>query len=315
MSSGECLEVRKRRFGATDAEISEIGFGAGGYWSNPALDASTRASLLWAAVGCGVNWIDTGPTYSGGDAERHLGELLGARRDDLFLATKVGTKLTDGGFVTDFTPGAMRESLQGSLERLRTDRVDLLSMHSPTLDHVTNEDTLGALAAFKSEGSVRFLGLSPAHRYGLDVARAAIASGVFDGLMLTYNVTSPPATEEVIGQAARAGIAVLAKLPLGRAIFDRSWRRVRSRADLWYVLRGLRTMRRAVLGSRKYGFLNEVEGSTAAQVALRYVLDNPNVTSAVPGTVKLQHLRQNIAVSQSPPLSGELTERIRRAAA
>jgi aryl-alcohol dehydrogenase-like predicted oxidoreductase len=162
---------------------------------------------------------------------------------------------------------------------------------------------------------VRFLGLSPAHRYGLDVARAAIASGVFDGLMLTYNVTSPPATEEVIEQAARAGIAVLAKLPLGRAIFDRSWRRVRSRADLWYVLRGLRTMRRAVLGSRKYGFLNEVEGSTAAQVALRYVLDNPNVTSAVPGTVKLQHLRQNIAVSQSPPLSGELTERIRRAAA
>jgi 1-deoxyxylulose-5-phosphate synthase len=160
--------------------------------------------------------VDTGPNYSGGNAEPRLGRILAGRRDRVFLATKVGSRLERGGVVKDWSPGGIRASVEASLGNLRTDHLDLVQLHSPSPDVLEDEGTLGALAALKREGLASFVGLStdPA------LAARAIELGVYDGIMITYNVLRQRASERVAEVASAAGRAVLARSPMAHAVYE-----------------------------------------------------------------------------------------------
>jgi 1-deoxyxylulose-5-phosphate synthase len=305
------MNVHRRPFGRTGRDISEIGFGCGGYWGYAVFPERDAHVILDAALEHGVDLLDTGPNYSNGHAEVRTGRLLAGRWNDLVVGTKVGTRRTSrGGVVKDFTPAGMQASIEQSLRNLRTDHVPLVQLHSPTVAELTNEETLATLVAWKRKGLVSWLGVSSGPR---EVARA-LELGVFDCVMLTYNLLHPAPSAAVIEQATRAGVAVIAKSPLGQALYSRSFLRVRSMSQLWYLARTLQHGPGPLLRARRFGFLNHVEGWRATDIALRFVLDDPRVTATVIGTTKRDHLVENLDVSNRPSLPADLRERIERTA-
>jgi len=305
------MNVRRRPFGRTGRDISEIGFGCGGYWGYPVFPERDARALLDAALERGVDLLDTGPNYSNGNAELRTGRLLAGRWGGLVVGTKVGTRRTSGGgVVKDFTPAGMQASLEQSLRNLGTDHVPLVQLHSPTLAELTNEETLATLLSWKRKGLVSWLGVSSGPR---EVARA-IELGVFDCVMLTYNLLRPAPAAAVLEPAGPAGVAVIAKSPLGQALYSRSFLRVGSLSQLWYLARTLRHGPGPLLRARRFAFLNDVEGWRATDIALRFVLDEPRVTATVIGTTRLSHLAANLDVSNRPGLPAALRERIARTA-
>ncbi len=303
------MSVETRRFGRSDDFISEIGLGCGGYWGLPAFPEDRAAAIVELALERGVTFFDTGPNYSRGNAEARLGRILEGRGDGVFLATKVGSRLEGGRTVKDWSPGGIRASAEASLRKLRTDRVQLIQFHSPSLEVLENDAAIGALVSLKEDGLASHVGLSADG----EVAQRAIELGVFDSLMLTHNVLHQSDSGQIIEKAAGAGVAVLIKSPMAHAVFGSSFYRVTSRARLWYLLRVLKNYRRDLSLSRRLRFLNHLDGWTPARAALRFVLENAHVTSAVIGTTNPEHLLESLSVSGGPPLPGEVMERIKEA--
>jgi aryl-alcohol dehydrogenase-like predicted oxidoreductase len=172
-------------------------------------DEGDAARLLDCAAELGINLIDTAPAY--GRSEERIGRLLHGRRDRWFICTKVGEHFDDTGSRWDFTPEHVRQSVHDSLERLQTDRLDIVLIHSDGRDREILEryGTLEALQGLKHAGLVRAVGIS--HK-SADGASAAIAAGC-DVIMATLN----PARQEeaeVIARAGAAGCGVLIKKAL-----------------------------------------------------------------------------------------------------
>lgn len=301
------MTVAKRSFGNTGVMVSEIGLGCGGYWGLRSFPEQRAAEIVDLALEHGVNLLDTGPNYSGGNAEPRLGRILGGRRDGVFLATKVGSRLERGRVVKDWSAGGIRASVEASLGNLRTDHLDLVQLHSPSPDVLENEGTLGALAALKQEGLVSFVGLSTDSA----LAARAIELGVFDCVMLTYNILHQRDSERVARLAEAAGKAVLARSPMAHVVYESSLFRPTSRARIWYLLRALKNFRRDVAKGRSLRFLHDWKGWHGPHAALRFVLENPCVTSAIVGTTDPRHLVDNLSVSDGPPLPADLLERLR----
>jgi 1-deoxyxylulose-5-phosphate synthase len=302
------MTVAKRSFGNTGVMVSEIWLGCGGYWGFRSFPEERAAEIVDLAIAHGVNLMDTGPNYSGGNAEPRLGRILAGRREQVFLATKVGSRLERGRVVKDWSPGGIRASVEASLGRLRTDHLDLVQLHSPSPDVLDDEGTLGALAALKREGLATFVGLSTDPK----LAVRAIELGVFDCVMVTYNILHQRAGERVAEIAAGAGRAVLARSPMAHAVYESSLFRPTSRARIWYLLRALKNFRRDVARARSLRFLRDWEGWRGPHVALRFVLENPRLTSAIIGTTNPRHLADNLSASNGPPLPRDLFERLRR---
>lgn len=289
--------------------MSEIGFGCGGFWGLPVFSEKTAESLLRQGLERGLTFLDTGPNYSGGNAEARLGRLLGGRRDGILLATKVGSRLLPGGrVVRDFTPEGMEASLRDSLERLRTDHVDLLQLHGPPLASVADERVLGALDGFVARGMIRFKGVSADGAVAAHVARC----GRFDALMTTYNVLERD-SRDTIRAAGVNGVAVLVKSPLSHHVFGRELYKVTSLAKLWYLLRVLKNYRPLVARGRRLKLHGLMPGWTEAQIALKFVLLEPAVSSAVVGTTRLDHLSESLGVTSKGELSREVLDAIERA--
>lgn len=302
------MSVAKRAFGGTGVMVSEIGFGAGGFWGLRGFPERRAAELLDLALERGVDLVDTGPNYSGGNAEPRLGRLLAGRRDRVFLGTKVGTWVRGGRVVKDWSPEAIRASVAKSLRNLGTDHLDLVQLHSPSAGVLEDDRTLGALEALKREGLVRFLGLStdPA------LAERSLGLGLFDCAMITYNVLHQRAAERVIAAAAAAGRAVLARSPMAHAVYERALFRPTSPARVWYLLRALKNFRGDLAKGRSLREARRHEGWEGPRTALRFVLEEPRLTSAIVGTTDPRHLLDNLAVSGAPPLPRDLQERLRR---
>jgi aryl-alcohol dehydrogenase-like predicted oxidoreductase len=302
------VTVARRSFGNSGVMVSEIGLGCGGYWGFRAFPEERAAEIVDLALEHGVNLMDTGPNYSDGNAEPRLGRILAGRREQVFLATKVGSRLERGRVVKDWSAGGIRASVEASLVNLRTDHIDLVQLHSPSPDVLDDEGTLGALAALKSKGLVTFLGLSTDPK----LAARAIELGVFDCVMITYNVLHQRSSGRVAEIAAAAGRAVLARSPMAHVVYEPSLFRPTSRARIWYLLRALKNFRRDLARARSLRFLRDLEGWPGPRAALRFVLENPCVTSAIVGTTDPRHLVDNLSVSNGPPLPSELFERLLR---
>jgi aryl-alcohol dehydrogenase-like predicted oxidoreductase len=207
-----------RDLGRTGMSVSVLGLGTVKLGRNEKLsypepfdlpDEAAARRLLDTAHDLGINLLDTAPAY--GTSESRLGRLLAGRRDDWLICTKVGEHFEHGRSTFDFTPDAVRASVIRSLERLRTDRLDIVLIHSDgndreILDHF---GTLDALEDLKRSGVIRAVGIS--HKT-TDGARRALEVGC-DVIMATLNLDY---REELpaIAAAAEAGCGVLIKKAL-----------------------------------------------------------------------------------------------------
>jgi aryl-alcohol dehydrogenase-like predicted oxidoreductase len=296
--------VKRRSLGRSGLQVSELSFGAGGYWGMKTFPERQAAQLVDQALEGGINVFDTGPNYSRGNAEVRLGRILKGRTENLVISTKAGSHWINNRNVKDYSPRAIENSVHASLRRLQIDHLPLLHFHGfPT----PAEPAIETALKLKERGTVGALGVST----GRGGAKKALKLGIFDALMVEYNIVDR-SLEAVISEAREAGVGVKLKSPLAQTLYSRDIFKIGAPSDVWYLLRALKNHRRKFVEGRKYRFINDVDGLAASEIALAFALNHPGVSTAVIGTVKPGHLRSNLRVPHIQ-LPAELLERIERA--
>jgi len=249
--------MEKRTLGETAWEISAIGFGA---IKLPRISKNECKILLNQALDKGINFVDTADCYD--DSEEKIGHALRARRKEFYLSTKIDER--DG-------PG-VKKKLERCLCRLKTDWIDLVFFHDvrdSEYDRIFDSGGLEALEEAKKEGKIAKIGISIHH--SLKVMKMAIESGVFSAIMLSYSTLDEDrVASDILPLAYQKGVGVIAMKPLAG---------------------GRLAERPSILKNQKFN-----NGETLAQICLRYVLSNPNITCAIPGMMKLSELNENLQV-------------------
>jgi aryl-alcohol dehydrogenase-like predicted oxidoreductase len=220
---GKGADVERRPLGRTGLDVTPIGFGTFKLGRNegikypdayPLPSEEEAAAVLNGVLDLGINLIDTAPAY--GSSEARIGAALGDRRADCVLSSKVGERWVDGGSVYDFSPTAVRDSVHESLDRLSTDHLDLLLLHSDGQDGDRQADGVlpDLLCTLRDAGLTRAVGCSGKTRDGL-MASLEWA----DVIMVEYHMTDT-SMEQVIRAAADRGVGVLIKKGLGSGHHD-----------------------------------------------------------------------------------------------
>lgn len=285
-----------RYLGDTGIKMSTIGFGCAGAWGKsvmgkPMITDKEAEDVLEKAYELGITWFDTGYNY--GFAEERLGRILEKSdiisRDKIVLSTKFGERLVDDKWIMDWSPEWMRMSVETSLERLKTDHLDLLMCHGGTVSEITPE-LIDAMHELKTKGMVRAIGTSMCNE---EMIKYVIKTKCFDFVMLRYNILMQT-QEPLIRQLTENGIGVLAGAPLAESLYSNDIFKIRRIKDLWYLARAFFNFRGYLIKGRKFTFINDVPNISAQQIALKYVLDNLDITAAVIGTTSVNHLENNV---------------------
>lgn len=290
--------MRKRTLGRTNLDVSEVGYGCGGFWGMPVFPEKVAGELVYSAIEQGITFFDTGPNYSQANAEPRLGKILNSvDKSKLVIATKTGSRYANGKHIKDYSLRSMEESAVKSLKNLELDSLPLLQVHSPD-EYQLTDDLLNNITKLKEKGIAQNIGISGDGK----VIEWAIDSNVFDTIMLTYNIIhqSPIA---LIEKAKEKGIGVLIKSPMAHGLYNNDIFKIRKLSDIWYLLRVLKNYRYDLMEGRKYSFINNAIGWKGSEVALNFVLNNDAVSCAVIGTTSLSHLQENIeAILKSLPM-------------
>jgi aryl-alcohol dehydrogenase-like predicted oxidoreductase len=284
--------MERRRLGRTDMDVSPLGFGGSeiGYES---ARQTTVTRLLNAALDAGLNVIDTAECYV--DSEALIGKAVGGRRRQFFLFTKCGHPRGFGS--GDWRPPSLLKSIERSLERLRTDAVDLIQLHSCSEAELRRGDVIAALETARQRGLTRYIGYSGDG----DAACYAVETGRFDTLQISVSVADQEALDLALPLATRYGLGVIAKRPIANA----AWRTGKRPSDgyhqeYWRRLREL-----------DYDFLRRPLLESIG-TALRFTLSVAGVHTAIVGTTKPERWRENAALLARGPLGAEELGAIRR---
>ena len=282
--------MERRHLGKTDMDVSVLGFG-GSEIGYERAGARTVARLLGSALDAGLNVIDTAECYE--ESETLIGAALGSRRSECYLLTKCGHPRGFGR--GDWRPASLLASIERSLKRLRTDRLDLIQLHSCSLAELQKGDVVEALEQVRAAGQARYIGYSGDGQ----AARYAVECGAFDTLQTSVSVADQEAIELTVPLAQRYRMGVIAKRPIANV----AWRYTR-RPDSYYEDYWMR------LKKLDYPFLREpLEAAVAT--SLRFTLSLPGVHTAIVGTTKPEHWQQDAAQLAAGPLPAREMDRIR----
>lgn len=280
----------QRRLAGSGTEVSAVGLGCASWWAQPRFSERDAVALVHAALERGVSVFDTGPSYGDGCGEARLGRALAGRpKDGLLLITKVGTERRGRRWIKDFSPQAVRASVERSRRRLGLDRLPALLLHGCPSAQI-DPPLIECLVALREQGRIGLLGLNSFAETDL---RHAAAVPEFDLLMLDYNVLHPERAA-LIAELAGQGKAIIAAAGLGRALYALDWWRIRGPRDLWYWLRALGPGRRDWLAARRLRKRLDLPGWPPAPLALRWALQNPHLSCVLFNTTRLQHLHANL---------------------
>lgn len=297
--------MEKRVLGNTGIEVSIFGFGCASVWSKAFFSEEKAIELVNTALELGINFFDTSYSYS--LAEERLGKILSQpsiNREDIVIATKCGTRLINGKYCHDWSVEWLEESVNTSLNRLGVEYVDLLHLHGPKIEDLTDEIFV-FLNQLKESGKVRAIGINS---FDTAVLEYVCETKKFDFVMLDYNILKRD-REDLIERLSNNGIGVIAGAPLAESLYSNRVFKIKSKKDLWYLLRALKNFRPHLINGFKYRFINKVESITGNQIALKYVINNPNVAAAVFGTTSLDHLKENVE-SQNKEIPQNIINRI-----
>src|SRR3954465_2466252 len=256
--------METRQLGGTDMRVGALGFGGAEIGFEKA-EPEAVARLLGEALDAGLNVVDTPECYLG--SEELIGSAVAGRRDDFYLFTKCGHPERPG--VGDWRPESLLASIERSLRRLRTDRLDLVQLHSCSEDELRQGDVVAALQEARRKAYTRDIGYSgdgPAARY-------AVECGAFDTLQTSVSIADQEAIDLTIPLAAQRNMGVIAKRPIANAAWRYAERPENAyHQPYWDRLRQL-----------DYEFLREGP-ETSAAVAMRFPLSRPRGHPALVGT-------------------------------
>ena len=304
------VELPKRKLGAQGLEVSALGLGCMGMsQSYGDADENESVATIHRALDLGVTFFDTAEVYGPYRNEELLGKTLAGRRKDVVIATKFGFRIVDGKMDgVDSRPGHVREALEGSLSRLRTDYVDLLYQHrvDPT---VPIEDVVGAMSELVREGKVRFLGLSEA---GESTIRRAHAVHPISALQSEYSLWERNLEARIIPVLRELHIGLVPFAPLGRGFLAGSVRRAEEypegdfrRGDPRFWGKNFDANMRAAEVVRD---ISRRRGATPAQVALAWLLHRGDDIVPIPGTKRRKYLEENVAAAGLTLAATEIAE-------
>jgi aryl-alcohol dehydrogenase-like predicted oxidoreductase len=290
--------MRSKRLGRDGPEISVIGFGAweagkSEEWGEPPPDEQILAAID-AVFETGIGWIDTAEVYGRGTSEEFVGQVTAGRRDQVLLFTKVAPSPSGSGFRPEQVGAACRKSL----ERLRTDHIDLYQLHWPD-PSVPIEDTWGAMAALVDEGLVRHVGVSNFDRGQIE---RCMAIRHVDSLQQEFSMFVLD-DRELIRWCGEQGIGVLAYGPLAYGLLagvismETSFADgdFRSSGETWDVLFAPDVRKRLLGVVDKLRAIAERLGLTVAQLALAWAFHQDGVTGAIAGSRNPEHVKGNAA--------------------
>jgi aryl-alcohol dehydrogenase-like predicted oxidoreductase len=290
--------MKTRKLGPSGPEVSAIGLGCMGMSAfYGGADEAQSTAVIHRALDLGVTLFDTAEMYGPHTNEILLGKALKDRRDQAFIATKFGINYNAdrSKLMVDGSPANVRRAIEGSLQRLGVDHVDLYYLHRVDPD-TPIEETVGAMAELVTEGKVRFLGLSEASP---ETLRKAHATHPITALQTEYSLWSREPEDELFAVTRELGIGFVPYSPLGRGFLSGE---IRSVDDL--APDDFRRTNPRFMGENFQKNLDLVEavkaiaadrGVTAAQLALAWVLAQGDDLIPIPGTRRVATLEQNVA--------------------
>jgi len=273
-------------------DVSVLGFGGSEIGYEHA-SRKTVAELLNSALDAGLNVIDTAECYH--SSEELIGQAVSDRRKQLYLFTKCGHP-HGFGERADWSKDSILESIQRSLGRLKTDKIDIIQLHSCSETELRKGEVIDALQTARERGYVRYIGYSGDSQ----AARYAVETGAFDTLQTSINIADQEAIDFTLPLAREKQMGVIAKRPIANAAWKTGHRPIDSyHHEYWDRLRKL-----------NYGFHKD-DLEKGISIALRFTLRVPGVHTAIVGTQKPERWQQNAKLLEEGTLDEALFREIR----
>jgi aryl-alcohol dehydrogenase-like predicted oxidoreductase len=287
----EVWTMEKRKYGNTDMRVSILGFGGAEIGFESATESQVE-KLLGSALDAGLNIIDTAECYR--TSEELIGKTVSHRRSEYYLFTKCGH--ASGLELPDWDPKMLEKSIDRSLERLKTEYVDVIHLHSCQEEILRQGDVIDVLKRAKEKGKTRYIGYSGDHKAAL----YAVQSGAFDSLETSLNIADQEAIELTLPEALKRGIGVTIKRPVANVAWRTGQKPDNEYAHTYWDR----------LQELDYDFL-EPKSDESVGNALRFTLSVPGVHTAIVGTKNPDRWVQNAKLLEKGKLEDERFAAIR----
>ncbi|MEW5920757.1 MAG: aldo/keto reductase [Bacillota bacterium] len=302
--------MKKRKLGNSGLEVSAIGLGCMGmsYGYGPAADKKEMIFLIHAAIDRGVTFFDTAEVYGPYVNEELVGEALAPFKGKVVIATKFGIKMVDGKQVLDSKRSTIRQSVEGSLKRLKVEAIDLYYQHRVD-PNVPIEEVAGVIQDLIKEGKIRYWGLSEA---GVQTIRRAHAVQPLTAIQSEYSMMWRSPEEELLPTLEELGIGFVPFSPLGKGFLtgkiDKNATFVSS--DFRSIVPRFKP-ENLEANQVLVELIKKVaagKNATSAQIALAWVLAQKPWIVPIPGTRKLERLEENIGAADIELTPEELSD-------
>ena len=281
-------------------QVTRVGLGCNNFGGR--LDLERTRAVVEAALEAGITFLDTADIYGGGGSERFLGEILEGRRDQVVLATKFGMGPDEG--MARGSREYTRHALAASLERLRTDYVDVYYYHQPD-DTTPVAETIAAMQELVEEGRVRAIGVS---NFSVEQLDEAVAAGPVAALQNHYNLLEREAEADVLPRCAELGVGFVPYFPLASGLLTGKYRRGEPPPQ------GTRLSGRSeALSDSAFDRIEALEafaqerGHTLLELAIAGLASQPGVVSVIAGATAPEQVRANAAAADWELSADDLT--------
>ena len=307
-----------RTFGRTGWSVSEVGYGMWGMGAWTGSNDEESMASLEHAVDLGCNFFDTAWAYGRGHSERLLGRLLRSRPDArLYTASKIPPRnlqwpaSSDMSLDDTYPADHIREFAEKSLENVGVSTLDLLQFHTWSDAWADDPRWQRAVDSLKAEKLVRAVGVS-VNRWEPQNGLRALRTGLIDAVQVVYNIFDQAPEDELYPVCRELGVAVIARVPFdegtltGTLTLNSSW----PDGDFRNIYFAGDKLRASVEHAERLR-PDIPAGMTMPELALRFILANPDVATIIPGMRKGSHVDANLAVSDGKPLNAAVVQRLR----
>jgi aryl-alcohol dehydrogenase-like predicted oxidoreductase len=311
--------MQYRAFSKTGFTSSEVGLGCwqiGSEWGH--IPDETAMEILNCAYENGANFFDTADVYGDGRSETFVGKFIKDKKDEVFVATKVGQSRSL--YPDNYNEQGVTRCVESSLVRLGVDAIDLLQLHCVPTEIMERGDIFEWMKKLKQEGKIRNFGASVE---SMDEALLCLEQSELCSLQIIFNIFRQKPIGKVLLEAKEKNVAVIVRLPVASGLLagkftkqttfseedHRNYNRDGQAFNVGETFAGIAFEKGVELANELKAFVPE--SMTMAQFALRWILDYDAVTVIIPGASKPQQAADNARVSDLPPLDSEMHEKLK----
>jgi aryl-alcohol dehydrogenase-like predicted oxidoreductase len=313
-----------RRLGKTDFNISAISLGTwqvGGKWGS-GFDDALAEDILNRAIDNGVNFIDTADVYEDGLSEAAVGRVVRSRPERVYVATKCGRKISPH-VSAGYTPEVLRDFVEASLKNTGLETLDLIQLHCPPTEVYYRPEIFELFDRLKTEGKTRNLGVSVEK---VEEALKAIEYPNVATVQIIFNIFRQRPADLFFEQAAKKDVGIIVRVPLASGLLSgklkrdtvfgkgdhRNFNRKGEYFDRGETFAGIDYERGLELVEELKDICVSCPRGTLAQLALRWILMYPQVSTVIPGASRVEQLLSNLQAAEIPAIDGDSLDRIEK---